>query len=251
MTKRTRPAINQLFAALELSAEAYISLSGLAKTFMLDPAHPERMACVGDRNRTQGDAARLRLWGCVRALLDSDAGGGESVGDTFFAAQGRSYTWPEDAEMVIARLTPLVRRVVTNERQRRYAVATRAKDPKELATAEAEEASVVDNVPHADNMDVRILIYEQTAGDDKPDRLIDRLVIREEECATYDELSAVVKKRLGRFTNNLAINLHAHLPGGMASVDSSNAWNQALTTTRITPWMENTLKVIAIVGLAA
>ncbi|KAI9663903.1 MAG: hypothetical protein M1821_007393 [Bathelium mastoideum] len=188
--KSTRPPISKLFTSLELTPAAFLSLQAAAKAFMLDAAHPERQACVGNRGRGDSDVVKLRLYTCVRDFLEEeeeaeetmtrmmaeeDGGGGadgtgttnageevargddgnggvsaiaglgegegapltkrqqQSRGEAFFGPHvrrpdggERRWVWPRDRERVIGLCVPLLRRMVTNERQRRYAVETRS-----------------------------------------------------------------------------------------------------------------------------
>ena len=71
---------------------------------------------------------KLRLLRCVKDFLIAQ--GNE---DKFFGADARGFAegldrtmiWPAQENEVIAAVTPLLRRMVTNERQRQYAVETR------------------------------------------------------------------------------------------------------------------------------
>ncbi|KAF1958851.1 hypothetical protein CC80DRAFT_21328 [Byssothecium circinans] len=140
--KYTRPPMSKLFISLQLTPENFLHLQAQAKTYMLDPAHPERQNCVGNRGRGDTDMVKLRLFNCVRDFLDDGVGeqyfgeGVEKPGetDTLEAArvlgQGNvsnedKLIWPRDGNKIISLVTPLLRRMVTNERQRMYAIETR------------------------------------------------------------------------------------------------------------------------------
>ena len=110
---------------------------------MLDLGHPERQNCVGNRGKGDTDMVKLRLFNCVRDFLNNGAGEkffGEHVKkpdkkDTIDAARvlkaeqtpvsEQRLTWPVDGNKIISVVTPLMRRMVTNERQRQYAIETR------------------------------------------------------------------------------------------------------------------------------
>ncbi|KAK2758662.1 hypothetical protein FQN54_003352 [Arachnomyces sp. PD_36] len=124
--KYTRPPMSKLFSSLELSPENFLYLQAEAKAFMLDDNHPERRDCVGQRGRGDTEMVKLRLWNCVREFLES------GNGDRFFGEHvvnegmpPRQLIWPRDAQQVISLVIPLLRRMVTNERQRQYANETR------------------------------------------------------------------------------------------------------------------------------
>lgn len=154
--KYTRPPMSKLFMSLNISPENFIALQSLAKAYMLSPAHPERQSCVGNRGKGDTDMVKLRLFNCVRDFL------AEGVGEQFFGehvakpgekenseaaaalgekeAEGEKLVWPRDGNKIISLVTPLMRRMVTNERQRLYAIDTRkgGKKAEKESSAEAQ-----------------------------------------------------------------------------------------------------------------
>ncbi|KAH8701000.1 hypothetical protein BGW36DRAFT_258995, partial [Talaromyces proteolyticus] len=125
--KYTRPPMSRLFASLELSPENFLHLQAAAKNYMLDDNHPERRECVGQRGKGDTEMVKLRLWNCVRDFLDA-----EGYGERFFGEHvtnedmpPRQFIWPRDQHKIISLVIPLLRRMVTNERQRQYAIETR------------------------------------------------------------------------------------------------------------------------------
>lgn len=140
--KHTRPPMSKLFMSLNITPENFIALQALAKTYMLSPDHPERQACVGNRGKGDTDAVKLRLFNCVRDFLAND-----EIGERFFGEHAEkpderesseaavalgekeprreNLLWPRDGNKVISLVTPLMRRMVTNERQRLYAIDSR------------------------------------------------------------------------------------------------------------------------------
>jgi hypothetical protein len=159
--KYTRPPMSKLFMSLNITPENFIALQALAKTYMLSPAHPERQSCVGNRGKGDSDMVKLRLFNCVKDFL---TGGG--IGETFFGEHaekpdaresqeaaaalgeedggGEILVWPRDGNKIIGLVTPLMRRMVTNERQRLYAIDSR-KGGKKADT----ESSVEDPTQHS------------------------------------------------------------------------------------------------------
>jgi hypothetical protein len=127
--KYTRPPMSKLFSSLQLQPEEFLHLQSAAKAYMLDDDHPERRDCVGQRGKSDSDMVKLKLWHCVQEFLDKNGNG-----ERFFGADAsksdagdgaRTMTWPDDAQQIIKTCVPLLRRMVTNERQRRYAVESR------------------------------------------------------------------------------------------------------------------------------
>ncbi|KAF7948395.1 uncharacterized protein EAE97_003806 [Botrytis byssoidea] len=134
--KYTRPAMSKLFAKLELAPEDFITLQAAAKDYMLDPSHPDRSACVGTKEKRDNDMTKLKLYACVRNFLADEAEGGEGWGQKLFSKDSpsgatRKCMWPQMPNRIITRITPLLRRMVTNERQRLYALNLRIQKKKE------------------------------------------------------------------------------------------------------------------------
>ena len=126
--KYTRPPMSKLYSSLELSPESFLHLQAAAKGYMLDEHHPERRDCVGQRGRGDTDLVKLKLWNCVKDFLDDLGNGEKYFGDHVNSTDGhrpRTMFWPKDAQQIIKLCVPLLRRMVTNERQRQYAVETR------------------------------------------------------------------------------------------------------------------------------
>ena len=133
--KSTRPPMSKLFTSLELSPEAFLQLQSAAKNYMLNDAFPERRDTVGQRGKTDSELVKLRLWNCVKDFLENEGNGDLFFGPQVQGDEGRARTmfWPSHKNNIITALTPLLRRIITNERQRQYAVETR----KPGATTEA------------------------------------------------------------------------------------------------------------------
>lgn len=125
--KYTRPPMSKLFSSLELSPENFLHLQAAAKGYMLDDDHPERRECVGQRGKGDTEMVKLRLWNCVRHFLEAEGNGERFFGeDVVNEGMGpRTYIWPRDQQKIISLVIPLLRRMVTNERQRQYAIETR------------------------------------------------------------------------------------------------------------------------------
>jgi hypothetical protein len=143
--KPTRPAKSKLFTSLELSPEGFLQLQSAAKNYMLDDAFPERKDTVGQRGKTDSDLVKLRLWNCAKDFLDHEGNGDRFFGPEVPADEGKVRTmfWPSHKSAIITALTPLLRRMVTNERQRQYAVETRK--PGGISETRGEKKSKLNN----------------------------------------------------------------------------------------------------------
>ncbi|KAL1634644.1 hypothetical protein SLS58_010586 [Diplodia intermedia] len=156
--KHTRPPMSKLFASLQLTPENFLRLQAAAKTYMLDEAHPERQSCVGSRGKGDTDMVKLRLFNCCRDFLN------DGIGERFFGPDvpaptenevlegetmpGRKWVWPRDGNKIVSLVTPLLRRMVTNERQRQYAQETRKGAGKRKSDAGASSAPPRDASSH-------------------------------------------------------------------------------------------------------
>ena len=131
--KWTRPPMSKLYSSLDLSPENFLHLQAAAKAYMLDPTHPERRETVGQRGRGDTDMVKLRLWNRTQEFLDDLGYGARYFGEHVPAPTGlqRDLYWPRDSQAIVKLCLPLLRRMVTNERQRQYASETRRgeKDP--------------------------------------------------------------------------------------------------------------------------
>ncbi|KAJ5114529.1 hypothetical protein NUU61_000288 [Penicillium alfredii] len=125
--KYTRPPMSKLFTSLELSPENFLHLQAAAKGYMLNDQHPERRDCVGQRGKGDTEMVKLRLWNCVRHFLEAEGNGERFFGENVIneGMGPRTYIWPRDQQKIISLVIPLLRRMVTNERQRQYAIETR------------------------------------------------------------------------------------------------------------------------------
>ncbi|KAK2840511.1 hypothetical protein FQN49_006202 [Arthroderma sp. PD_2] len=125
--KATRPPMSKMFASLELSPENFLHLQAAAKAYMLDENHPERRECVGQRGRGDTEMVKLRLWNCVGDFLGQEGNGLRFFGEHAVneGVGPREMIWPRDDQKIISLVIPLLRRMVTNERQRQYAIETR------------------------------------------------------------------------------------------------------------------------------
>ncbi|KAG0646953.1 hypothetical protein D0Z07_6346 [Hyphodiscus hymeniophilus] len=135
--KYTRPPMAKVYLQLEVTPPRFLELQAAAKNFMLDPKHPDRPECVGNRIKGDTDMTKLKLFGCVTEFLE-DLGWGEKLWgkaeptpanmDGTPSEKPRRLQWPELKQEIVTLVTPLFRRTVTNERQRLYAFEARKKN---------------------------------------------------------------------------------------------------------------------------
>lgn len=147
--KYSRPPLGKVFTSLQLAPENFLRLQTAAKTFMLDEAHPERRDVVGHQKQSgAADVAKLNLWNCVEDFLSA-----HGYGDKYFApgvggnipdAPARTLSWPADRQTIIKLMMPLMRKMVTNERQRVYAAESRK------STGAKEDEKLESNSPNRD-----------------------------------------------------------------------------------------------------
>lgn len=130
--KYTRPPIGKLYSSLELSPENFLHLQSAAKTYMLDENYPERRDTIGQKGRGDIDLVKLKLWNFTKEFLDDLGNGQKYFGEHVPANESqstRTMVWPQDAEQIIKVCVPVLRKMVTNERQRQYALESRKAGP--------------------------------------------------------------------------------------------------------------------------
>jgi len=117
--------MSKLFTSLEVTPEQFLHLQAAAKNYMLDKSYPERRDCVGNRGKGDTDMTKLKLYGCVNNFLQDEGWGERLFGENAPEASQRKLKWPLMKNKLISAITPLLRRMVTNERQRQYALKSR------------------------------------------------------------------------------------------------------------------------------
>ncbi|PBP19611.1 hypothetical protein BUE80_DR009674 [Diplocarpon rosae] len=141
--KYTRAPMSKLFISLELSAENFLHLQGAAKAYMLDERYPERSECVGSKGRADSDMTKLKLFACVKAFLEDDGWGERCFSEQSENGDVRKLKWPQMKNKIISLVTPLMRRMVTNERQRLYALETRLEKKTKTSNSKRGQGSAV------------------------------------------------------------------------------------------------------------
>ncbi|KIW65640.1 hypothetical protein PV04_07882 [Phialophora macrospora] len=170
--KHSRPPLGKVFSSLELAPENFLRLQSAAKAFMLDEAHPERRDVVGHKKNSGGtDLAKLNLWNCVDEFL-SVHGYGEKyfapgAGSNIPNAPPRTLFWPQDSQFIIKLMMPLMRKMVTNERQRIYAAASR-KQGSAKETSDGRSPTVIEEPVMSDRHNVPETSYPEHEIGDQP-----------------------------------------------------------------------------------
>lgn len=150
--KYSRPPLGKVFSSLELAPETFLRLQSAAKDFMLSPDHPERRDVVGHKKHSGApDVAKLKLWTCVEDFLLTHGNGekffGLHAGDGIPGTPPRTMFWPEDSQRIVRLCMPVMRKMITNERQRIYAAETRKQTPiKESPYAERKLEENIDGL---------------------------------------------------------------------------------------------------------
>jgi hypothetical protein len=234
----TRPPMSKLFMSLQLSPENFLQLQAQAKVYMLDTTYPERQNCVGNRGKGDTDMVKLRLFNCVRNFLDDGVGEhffGKNVEkpgerDAIEAARAlgedkapntqERLMWPRDGNKIIGLVTPLMRRMVTNERQRMYAIETRKGGTKK----KGKEGSVEAVAPHASQS-------QSPSGKSIRDQSIERQLqpVIDSNFAQVSHDSLLVSPSIAMVTTPV----QAHVAcmtrtSGTEDVESANATNMPL-----------------------
>jgi hypothetical protein len=169
--KHSRPPLGKVFSSLELAPENFLRLQTAAKAFMLDEAHPERRDVVGHKKNSGGtDLAKLNLWNCVDEFL-SVHGYGEKyfapgAGSNIPNAPPRTLFWPQDSQFIIKLMMPLMRKMVTNERQRIYAAASRKQGSAKEAS-DGQSPTVIEEPVVSDHHNVPETSYPEQEIEDQ------------------------------------------------------------------------------------
>ena len=267
--KYTRPPMSKLYTSLELDPEKFLQLQAAAKTYMLDPDHPDRRECVGQRGKGDSEVVKMKLWNTVARFLDEEGHGHSHFGSQVLGEQGlkRSMVWPLDKSRIIGTVMPLLRRMVTNERQRQYAVVTRkggsSSTPRSLENSRTERASSGNPEHLVQDDSVKLAGGTQISDASQPGATLHYYdtvqlrfnVIRNNQRVSppYDltakecpDLQTVFLKALpylsGRSHDDLQIRVL--MPSGLTLIQDDDDWIKALNKINQVEWMDNEMKVL-------
>jgi hypothetical protein len=283
--KYTRPPMSKLFTSLELTPEQFLYLQAAAKTYMLDPLHTERAGCVGNKARADTDLVKLKLFGCVEAFLEDEGWGERCWGPDAGrgAHEGRRLRWPEGKHKIITLVTPLMRRMVTNERQRLYANETR----KATGGRKGREVGEGEEVRGGGDIDPKLGDYHYTldptlrspgaaaaasttppaAGPEKAEivyrvvvvpkgeagRVLHSASLTQEKCPVFSSLMQHVRSVLAKPLDAggeggkgvyVLRTVKALLPTGLVEVGTVDEWEEACRTVEGEGWMEGVVRVV-------
>lgn len=280
--KYTRPPMSKLFTSLELSPENFLHLQAAAKAYMLDPDHPERSDCVGQRGKGDSELVKMRLWKCVATFLDVEGNGQLHFGEEVLGEEGatRSMIWPQDRSKIIGAVIPLLRRMVTNERQRQYAVETRkgggagrAKRQRANAGLPLPEQNTIEKSTRdqSNDGDLRNDNVGYLSGDkgrpapaarcsigttpynsylrlrinilEGQQRIRPCFEVSAEDCSDLEAVYTSVLQHHGD-ANFERVTISVLLPQGLTRVGSDEDWARALSEVQATEWMDGETKVI-------
>ncbi|KAF7879531.1 hypothetical protein EAF04_000726 [Stromatinia cepivora] len=281
--KYTRPAMSKVFTKLELAPEDFITLQAAAKDYMLDSKHPDRSACIGTKEKRDNDLTKLKLYACVRNFLADE---GEGWGERLFGRNSpsgatRKWIWPDMPNRIISRITPLLRRMVTNERQRLYALNLRNQKKKEeelfqlravsSKNSQASQSSSIDprlslpnqnavNKAIAGNAAANVVAETQTAKAPEVSakqpapleyhinivhngkRIRDMFTLNPTNCVGFVSFTAHVDAAIKTPYKKTAMKVLG--PNGLVEVKSEATYVMALLSVRKTEWMDGDVKII-------
>lgn len=272
--KYSRPPMAIMFQNLELVPENFLKLQNDAKTYMLDPAHTDRRDVIGERRQHGGqDLARIRLFNITEAYLNGGAG------ERFFGHSAitpgyvRTLFWPENSPEIIRQMMPLLRKLVSNERQRLYAAENRKEKARKAELYTLPDPPVPEPPPTIDlTSPVRPRFYDLP---DLPDstrlivnivridergefkRLVPRFGLNPDICtsvaAMFHEITIKLAEMRPTHPVLLDVNLtvrcaiKAWTQDGLVDIETDADWLVALLTAEGTEWMDGEVRILVIV----
>ena len=282
--KYSRPPLGKVYASLELAPENFLKLQSAGKGFMLNAAHPERREVVGHRRHSGGtDVAKLKLWNCVEEFLRDEGNGdaffGPDSGQGIPGAPERTMFWPEDSQKIIRACMPLMRKMVTNERQRIYAAETRKpragtegeeqgqfpqrdqfdesgfmepgsphENGVDVSTPEAIQAQVPDIPPPrpAQVGSITLLINLMTSDGSTSRRMIPRFSLTPDAAPNLESLRLQIKTRTKVTTARKLdqASVKVWLADGLVQIKDDGQWMVALLSAGTMEWMDGEVRVL-------
>jgi hypothetical protein len=274
--KYSRPPLGTVYQNLGLAPDVFLRLQGALKSYMLDPAHPERRDVVGHKRHSGGtEAAKLKLWNCVDEFLKAKSDDNETThAETFFPkapeddiegqaepdnAEGKMY-WPSDRDVIIKAVMPLMRKVVTNERQRVYAVESRTKlkpQPQfDIQQGQSAEDSIVDqngaSTPGRINPIGSVVLHVNLMSSETgiSRRLIPRFSLSPETAPNLNSLRLRTREHAASMGVNVTAKMakdssvKVWMADGVLKVENDGEWMVALLTVGTVEWMDGEVKVL-------
>ena len=278
--KYSRPPLGKVYASLELAPENFLKLQSAAKDFMLHPDHPERRDVVGHKRHSGGtDVAKLKLYNCVEQFLRDEGSGekffGEGAGQGVPGAPERTMQWPDDAPRIIRSCMPLMRKMVTNERQRLYAAESRKprlegeEEPHRPQEGQFDESIMGTEHPQENGTDnvqdttaqepprippqilssgsVVLLVNLMTlSANNSLHRILPRFSIPPESAPNLLALREQIKSRTKNISSKKIDNatIKVWMSDGLVQVKDDGEWMVALLSVGLVEWMDGDVRVI-------
>lgn len=264
--KYIRPPCKSVFESLKISTEEWVRLEAEAKAYMLDITHPQRQACVGNKKNGPSNDTKIQLFKTVQRFL------ADGVGLVYFGegeGEGEKWVYPADEDRLIALLTPLMRRMVTNERQRQYARRTRNG---EVGKKGGDTAMSCSTLVLVGDKDQTSTCSPSSTPRPTPFRLAEDcleciflakgavafryVILSKDTVIDFDRLMEQVRERwreeyrlsndfLLRGPNPPTFSLRAHSPSGLREISSQEDWCTLLDEVVAIPWMLGYLRIVA------
>jgi hypothetical protein len=248
--------MSKIFTSLGIDPVEFLEVQAAAKDYMEDPEHPERLATVGyaKNDKKDKDTAKLNLASVVESFLEEEGWGERAFGKN---ARGRTSTkiqWPKNKPKVIAAMTPLLRRIVNNKRQREYQLKKRLEkqnatvpvpnDDRESAYStpmlgqghdnlQALSLSLVDPGMEKSSSTIRINIIQNGR------RIMPVLTINQNRSLSYVNLLQYINNLHSDITSIKVLS-----PEGLLSVQNEEGWQQAISLIEITEWMDGEVRCV-------
>lgn len=272
--KYSRPPLGKVYSSLELAPEVFLRLQNAVKSYMLDPEHPDRSDVVGHKRHSGGaEVAKLKLWNCVEEFLKHDDNGAKFFGRDTENPNERTMFWPEDSAKIIKACMPLMRKMVTNERQRLYALEVRkAKqnwaDPGEGQVSQGEtldESSMLESGGQQNGTQTRttptpaheariptpigsvvLLINLMTSEGGMLRRIIPRFSLSPEAATNLASLRQRVKEHaMGATDRNIDHGtIRVLMSDGLIEIKDDGEWMVALLSAGTVEWMDGEVRVL-------
>lgn len=284
--KYSRPPLGKVFTSLELTPESFLQLQVAAKDYMLNHEHPERKDVVGHKkSSSNNDHAKLKLYQCVEEFLQQDNRGEEFFGHSSNVndpdAPARTFFWPEERGKIIKLLMPLLRKVVTNERQRLYAAVTRKSEPKRSGStphlSEAGDGPMDDDGLHGTTPDIDPLLQDdpnsssaatmhpQTAQSEATilssgsgaltiqvnvitrengisKRVLPEFTISPENAGSLQQFTEGLRTAIDALHGDFTVK--ALLPSGLTTIQTEDDWVVSQMTILTEVWMNGQLQIV-------
>ena len=273
----SRPPMARMFQTLELVPENFLKMQNDAKSYMLDTNYLDRRDVIGEKRQHGGqDLARIRLFNHTEAYLK--AGAGERYFGHHAVTPGyvRTMFWPEDSAEIIRQMMPLLRKMVSNERQRVYAAETRKEKARRAAlereppmpaldipattASTATNATVspaaIGHMPPSTQIMVNMVRFDER-GEFK--RLMPRFNIDPDVCTSVAAVVNEVKSKLvepattqahpemAQINLDASCTIKAWTQEGLVDVETDADWLVALLTAEGTEWMDGEVRVLIVV----